>query len=136
MFVEVPLPVWNTSTMNSPSSAPSMTSGEVLVEQAQLAVDQGRLLLDEPDGADETAGEAQIADRKVDLRAHGVGAVVGVCRDLELTHGVAFGPGRGRGHALVSSRCSGMVMSNSAPLPGMLRAATVPPCRSATVRTI
>ncbi len=59
---------------------------EVLVEQSQLAIDQGRLLLDQPDGADEPPGQAQIADRKVDLRAHGVGAVIGVIRDLELAH--------------------------------------------------
>ena len=107
-----------------------------LVEQAELAVDERGLLLDQPDGADEAARQAQVADREVDLRAHGVGAVVGVRRHLELTHRVALGPGRPGGHALASSRCSGIVMSNSAPLPGTLRAATVPPCRSATVRTM
>ncbi len=111
-------------------------SGDVLVEQSQLAVDQRRLLLDEADGTDEATRQAQIADGEIDVRPHRVGTVVGGRRHLELAHRVALAPRPPGGHDAMSSLCSGIVMSNSAPLPGWLRAATVPPWRSATVRTM
>ena len=40
-------------------------TGQRCVEQAQVAVDQGRVLLDHPERADEGARHPQVADRKV-----------------------------------------------------------------------
>ena len=51
-------------------------------------------------GADEGATEAQIADGEVEFGATGVCAIVGVCRDVQDAHGVAFGA-EGVGHVVV-----------------------------------
>ena len=112
-------------------------AGQACVEQAQVGVDHGRPGLDQAERADEVAGEPQRADREVEPRSHGAGAVVGTGGNIHLAHRVAFRAGGG-GSVLRHQRLSplGTTISNSAPLPGSDRAVTLPPWRSQTVLTM
>ena len=108
MFVEVPLPVWKTSSTNWSSSLPSATAcaartigaRQLGVEQAQVHVHLRRGLLDEAHGPDELARETEIADLEVPRRALRLGPVISLGRDLHLAHRIAFRPGRGQSNIL------------------------------------
>ena len=106
MLVEVPEPVWKTSTTKSPSNLPSATSiaacsmarpiGASM--SCELDVDAGRGRLEEAEGAQEAAREAQPGDREVVDRTGRRGAVVGAGGYPHLPHGVAL-------NAIVGHRC-------------------------------
>ena len=110
---------------------------ESALEQAELHVDDRGLALDQAQRPHEVAREVQPADREVEPRPHGAGAVVGVRGNLELPHRVALAAG-GRGRCAGHQRRSleGTMISNSAPFPGSERALALPPWRSATVLTM
>ena len=73
---------------------------DFLVENLHLHESLRGSLLDQPQRADKGSGKPQVADRKVEHRPHGGGAVKGIGGDLHFTHGVAlyshvFGSHRG-----------------------------------------
>ncbi len=74
-------------------------AGALLVEHAQLAIGQGRCLLDHSEGVHDLDRHAVFADREVRERALRLRAPVAVGRHLDLAHGVALDPGLGTGHA-------------------------------------
>ena len=108
MLVEVPLPVWKTSSTNWSSNfalghrlgGANDRPGQLGREQAEIHVHLGRALLDQADGPDELAGKPQAADLEVPRGALGLGPVIGLRRDVHLPHRIAFHPGAGQARAL------------------------------------
>ena len=146
MFVDVPLPVWKTSTMNSSSSAPSMTSCAarmIAPARSSSSRPSSRLTiaaccLMRPMARMNPRGRRRSLIGKLTFGPHRVGAVVGADGHLELAHRVALGPGlpESRHDAASSSvQRDRHVELGAAP---RLRSARPPspPWRSATVRTI
>ena len=72
---------------------------EVGVEQAEVHVDLGRGLLDQAHRPDQGPGGPERADLEIQLGPAGLGAVVGVGRDLHGPHRILLGAERRRGQA-------------------------------------
>ena len=111
MFVEVPEPVWNTSTGKCASSAPRDLSRRALrspralgVEHAARRVRRRRRRLDQPERLEEAAREALAADREVLDRALGRRAPERVGRHPHLAERVALRARRARAGSLVRHR--------------------------------
>ena len=98
MFVEVPDPVWKTSSTNWSSSLPSATSWAACCMGSDSAPSRrpsstltwAAAILIRPIAWDEGSGQPEIADGEVKDRPHGLRAVVGAGRYGQLAHGVSF----------------------------------------------
>ena len=104
MFVEVPLPVWKTSTTNWSSCLPSATAWAAWTigapssgaSRPRSMFTWAAAFLIRPMARMNARGNRSGLIWKFRRGALGLGAVVGVGRDLHLAHRVAFDPGRGQ----------------------------------------
>ena len=130
MFVEVPLPVWKTSTTNCASSRPSATACAAWTigspcegsSSPRSMLTCAAAFLMRPIARIMARGNAQGADLEVQLGAASLGAVVGVGRDLHRAHRVFFGPGRRQASVsgigpIVAPRSPDQHSKSSAPAP-------------------
>ncbi len=100
MFVWVPLPVCQTTSGKCSSSRPSITSSAAWTmasalsagQQAELAVDEGGRLLDQPERPDHLAGEALAPDLEVVEGSLGLRSPVAIRGHLDGAHAVGFLP--------------------------------------------
>ena len=108
VFVLVPEPVWKMSSGKCSSSLPSDHFLRRLDdERAALGIEQTEIVIrlrgrpfQQAERADERARKTPAADRKIQHRALGRGAVEGGLRDGHLAHGILLDPGLAGAHAV------------------------------------